>query len=121
MGSKLSSKALKKLAALEEAKRKWDRVHALVEQAATQPASLDVLLRGCRHASEDVSRIFSNSGFGPLADAADGLRLVMRRAGAFSTKLGAMREVVGSVYTGIERAVRAVHDDERKTGASNRQ
>ncbi len=108
MGSKLSNRAQMKLAALEEARRKWDRVHHLVEMVATQKVGQDMYLTQIRRASEDVGRVFLNNGYGPLADSAKQMALLVRRGGTIQSRVRSMREQVGSVRAGIERAEKAV-------------
>ena len=111
---KLSTKGQKKLDALDEARRKWDRIHSLVEMCGSQPTGQDMYLGQIRRAAQDVGRVFMNSGNGPLADQANQMVLATKRGGTVQTKLRAMRELVVSVRGGIERAEKAVHDEERK-------
>ena len=118
MAKKLSSKAMKKLDTLAEAKRKWDRVHSLVEMTATQKTSQDMYLSQAKRAAEDVGRVFMNGGYGPLAGNANDLALLVRRGGSVQHKIPGMREIVGSVYGGIERAEKAVLDEEAKASES---
>ncbi len=113
MAKKLSSKAMKKLETLTEARRKWDRVRSLVEQAATQKTGQDMYLSQTKRAAEDVGRVFMNGGYGPLAGSANELALLVKRGGSLQTKLRAMRETVGSVHAGIDRAEKTVMDEER--------
>ncbi len=114
MAKKLSAKAMKKLDTLAEAKRKWDRVHSLVEMAATQKTGQDMYLNQIKRAAEDVGRVFMNGGYGPLAGSANDMALLVRRGGSLQSKLYAMRETVGTVFGGIERAEKAVMDEEAK-------
>lgn len=117
MGQKLSANAIQKIATLKEAKRKWDRVHSLVEQAATQAESREVFLRQCRRAAEDVSRVLEQAGFRSLADTADQLPSVIKRPGSINARLGGMREVVGALYTAIDRTESRIVRDERDRAA----
>jgi len=117
MGSKLSANAQQKLSALEEARRKWDRIHGLVELAATQKTGQDMYLGQIRRAAQDVSRVFLNNGMGPLADGANQMALLVRRGGTIQSKLRAMREQVASVRGGIERAEKAVIDEDKEQPA----
>jgi hypothetical protein len=114
MAQRLSTTAVLKLEALEEAKRKWDRVHGLLEQAATQVGTRGHFLRQCRRASQEVSRVLDGSGFRGLADTVDQMEFVIKRPGSFHARLGTLREVISSVYKGIESAERAVRDADRK-------
>jgi hypothetical protein len=118
MAQKLSSKAMKKLDTLTEARRKWDRVHSLVEMAATQKTGQDMYLSQMKRASEDVARVFMNGGYGPLAGNANELALLVKRGGSLQYKLRAMRETVGNVFAAIDRAEKAVMDEE-KAGAAD--
>ncbi|UCD23657.1 MAG: hypothetical protein JSW51_11550 [Gemmatimonadota bacterium] len=111
---KLSSKAQRKLDALDEARRKWDRIHSLVELCGSQPTGHDMYLGQIRRAAQDVGRVFMTSGNGPLADQANQMVLATKRGGTIQTKLRAMRELVVSVRGGLERAERSVHDEEKQ-------
>jgi hypothetical protein len=118
MAQKLSSKAMKKLDTLAEAKRKWDRVHSLVEMAATQRTGQDMYLSQMRRAAEDVGRVLMNGGYGPLAGSANELALLVKRGGSLQYKLRGMREVVGTVFAALERAEKAVMDEEKSEAQS---
>jgi hypothetical protein len=111
--AKLSANAQRKLDVLEEARRKWDRIHSLVELAGSQRTGQDMYVSQIRRAAEDVNRVFLNGGFGPLAEEAKQMALATKRGGTIRTKVNAMRELVVSVRTGMERAVRLVHEEER--------
>ncbi len=108
MGSKLSGAQLVKLESLDEAKRKWDRVRKLVEQAAVAPKSQSDLMRQCHRTSNEVGRFLSSNAFGPLSNLAIELAVVIKRPGTFPSKLGAMRDAVGKGYTGFDRARRDI-------------
>lgn len=112
MAGKLSAKAQRKLAALEEAQRKWDRVHSLVERAASDPSGQGLVMRQIRRASEDVGRVFLNNGFTALAEATKQMTLLSSRGGSVEMRVRGMREIVGAVATSIERAAKAVKDEE---------
>ncbi len=108
MGSKLSSKALRILEALEEARRKWDRVHSLVEKVAGARTGQDMYLSQISRAAAHVNRLFMSNGLGPLADTANQLSMLVRRGGTMQSKVRSMREMVVSVRAGMERAKKAV-------------
>lgn len=113
MAKKLSSNAMKKLETLAEARRKWDRVHSLVEMTASQKTGHDMYLSQIKRAAEDVARVCMNGGYGPLAGNANDMALTVKRGGTLQTKLRQMREIVGSVHNGIDRAEKAVMDAEK--------
>ncbi len=102
--AKLSGAQMVKLESLEEARRKWDRVRKLVEQAAASPKSQDDLVRQCLRTTSEVGRFLSSNGFGALANHAIEMASVIRRPGTVQAKLGAMRETVGKAYVGFDRA-----------------
>ena len=110
MAGKLSAKAQRELAALEEARRKWDRVHSLVEKAGSERSGQGLVFRQIRRASEDVGRIFINNGFTALAEATKRMALLTRRGASVQTKVRGMREIVGVVGTSIERTAKALKD-----------
>jgi hypothetical protein len=114
MAQKLSSRAQRKLDALEEARRKVDRIHSLVELAASQPSTAEMYLGQIRRAAADVGRVFMNNGYGPLADATNQMSLATKRGGQVQTKVRSLRELVASVKAGMERAQKAVYDEEKK-------
>ena len=115
MASKPSAKAQQKLDAIAEARRKWDRVYSLIELAATQKTGQDMYLQQIRRAAQDVGRVFLNNGMGPLADGANQMALLVRRGGTLQAKLRSMREQVGVVRGGIERAEKAVIDEDKES------
>ncbi len=106
--AKLSGAQMVKLESLEEARRKWDRVHKLVELAAASPNSQGDLMRQCLRTSSEVGRFLSSNGFGALSSYALELAGVIKRPGTFPSKLGAMRDAVGKGYTGFDRARRDI-------------
>ena len=118
MAKKISTKAQKKLETLQEARRKWDRVHSLVELAATQKTDQDMYLGQIKRAAQDVARVFMNGGYGPLADSANQMSLLVKRGGTLQSKLRTMRELGGSVHGGIERAEKAVLEEDQKEAES---
>lgn len=107
MPRRLSATSQRKLVALGEARRKWDRVHSLVEKAGSARGSQGLLVRQIRQASDDVGRVFINNGFAALAEGAKQMGLVIQRGGSVQTRMRGMREVVGVVGASIERAEKA--------------
>ena len=108
MGSKLSGAQLGKLESLDQAKRKWDRVRKLVEQAAGSPKTQGELMRQCHRTATEIGRALANSGFGALSSYAVDLALLIKRPGTYQSKLGALREAIGRGYVGFERAGRDI-------------
>lgn len=115
MGAKLSGSGQQAFEALEEARRKWDRVRALVEQAAGARTGQDMYVMMIGRAARDIRRVFLSAGQGTLADQCNELATTVRRGGRFDSKLRTLRELVAKVDGGIERAVRQVVRADRGT------
>ncbi len=105
---KLSGTQLVKLESLEEARRKWDRVRKLIEQAATSPKTQGEFMRQCHRTASEVGRFLANNAFGPLSTYALDMALLVKRPGLFQSKLGAMRDAVARGYVGFDRAARDI-------------
>jgi hypothetical protein len=116
LSSTLSSSALRKLSGLEEARRKWDHVRAMVSQAASGPRGQpDLALMGrIGRAAADVGRVLADNGFGALSHSVAEINQVARRGGSPHAKIRTMREITAAVRTGIEQAERAVNAEERQ-------
>ena len=108
MGFKLSPADQQKKEALGEGKRKWDRIHALVEKAVLEERGRDTLLRQCHRIASALARFFANSALGPLAQTANDLAFVVKRSGRLESRIGSIREVVGRGYAGIDQALSAL-------------
>lgn len=113
MGTKLSSKALKKLDTILEARRKWDRVHGLVEQYAAQKVGEDMYLVQIARASVEVARVFMNSGYGVMADQANQLGMLAKRGVGKQMKTRAMRDFVSAVKAAMERQEKMIVDEDK--------
>lgn len=104
---KLSSTTMRKVEGLEEARRKWDHVKSLVEQAAGHKADMSVMKRIGRTAA-DVGRVLDGAGYGALSQSVAQLGMIVRRTTTNQAKIRTMRELVAAVKTGIEQADRAL-------------
>jgi hypothetical protein len=103
--ARLSSTALRKLEGLEEARRKWDHVRSMVEQAAGYKADMALLKRIGRTAA-DVGRVLDEAGYGGMSQSVAQLGMIVRRTTTTQAKIGTMRELVAAVRTGIDQAER---------------
>ncbi len=108
MGAKLSPADQQKMEALGEGKRKWDRIHALVEKAASEERARETLMRQCHRNASAVGRFFANNALGLLAQTANDLALTIKRSGRFEMRLRSMREGVGKGYAAIDQALGAI-------------
>lgn len=106
MSKQLSTQDQQKLAALEEAKRKLERVYSLIEQYAS--SGLDHLAGSIKRTGTEMGRLFMNNGFGVMADHANQLGTVARRGGATQAKFRMLRETLAALRGELERAERSV-------------
>ena len=113
MGSKLSSKGLKKMETIQQARRKWDRVHGLVEQYGTQKVGEDMFLGQIARAAVEVNRVFMNSGYGVMADQANQLAMLAKRGVGKPMKLRAMRDFVSAVKAAMERQEKMIMEEDK--------
>jgi hypothetical protein len=121
---RLSATAFRRLSGLEEARRKWDHVHALVEQVSTFAAagSEMVLMQQIGRAATDVGRVLDDCGYGALADSAAGLKMQMRRTNLTQMKIRTMRDTVAEVRSALDQAVRQLRADQlRQPGVEQRE
>ena len=113
MAAKLSGSAARKAETLEEARRKWDRVRALVERVASGGAgeSIVTLMKQIGRAATDVGRVLENNGYGALSQSAAELGLIAQRAKLSQGKVRTMREQVAGVRNAIDNAERLLHKE----------
>jgi hypothetical protein len=103
--ARLSSTGMRKLEGLEEARRKWDHVRSMVEQAGAQKADMSLMKRIGRTAA-DVGRVLDEAGYGGMSQSVAQLGMIVRRTTTSQSKIGTMRELVAAVRTGIDQAQR---------------
>ncbi len=106
MADKLSAKARVKLGALKKARQKWAHVHSLVERVVSAKQGHHHLISQISRASQGVGKILADNGLLVLAEDANQIAALIKRGGAVERKFAKMRELVGTVRTGIERAER---------------
>jgi len=123
----LSGRARGKLAVLDEVRRKWDHVHALVQQvyarrmagttrgalSKSSEAPLGAMMRQLTRQSAEIAQLLADSGFAPLAEDVQQLMALARLSGAVQKgRLFRMRELVAVGYEGIELADRRVREQD---------
>lgn len=133
-GGPLSPKARAQLTVLEEVKRKWDRVRAIVEQVAArrggmfrggggsltdgvriQPSSA-VLLSQLGRLVIDIMQLLEERGFREFADQLQELAALARRGErAPESATYRMREIVNHVYAGLGLAEKTVRGGDRRS------
>ncbi|HEX9727697.1 MAG TPA: hypothetical protein VGA37_04275 [Gemmatimonadales bacterium] len=113
MAKKMSAKGQEALATIEEGNRKVDRIHSLVEQYAAGGKGSESLPSMISRAATDVGRVFMNNGMGVLADNANQIAMLAKRGGATASKFRGLRELVGSLKGGLDRAEKGVYEAEK--------
>jgi len=117
MGSKLSTKAQLQLGVLEEARRKVDRIYALVEQMAGARVGQEGLMPPIGRAATELARLLMNNGLGVMADTSNQIAMLAKRGGSVQTKTRGFREMVNSIKAAIDtRAKVIVAEDGREQG-----
>ncbi len=114
---------------LEEARRKWDHVHALVEElemrrstqsvsvrakSAVMEGHVERLQRSVRRASSDLSTLLAERGFALLAEDVQQMTVLARGAGVLHrAKVIRMKEVIAVIYDALDFAQRKVIEDDK--------
>ena len=128
MAEKLSAKARVKLGALEEARRKWDHVHSLVEKlvsashrhqqsrSKTSGGSQEVqnLKIQLSRASYDMVRMLTDRGLAVLGEDAGQIAALIRQGGPIERRFRRMRELVGMMSMAIEQAEKVTRRGEKR-------
>lgn len=137
--SGLSPETRGRLAVLEEARRKWEHIRALVQQASARKSGVfhvtaretasgwgpdrqvKNVLDQARRMAADVGQMLAEHRFASLAEEVNQLVLSVRpSAGVNPGMLGAVREIIGSVMTGIEQAEVEVRREARVRNEAQR-
>ena len=111
--AKISAEDQRKMAGLEEAKRKWDHVYALVEQAAQGGARRPdpVYVGQIGRAAKGVAMVLRESGFPVIAQAADEMPMILRSG---SAPLRNARDRTAAVRASIDQAYRTTRTEAQK-------
>jgi len=111
MSGKLSAKAQQKLDLLTVARRKTDRLHNLVEQYAA--TGQDIFASQISRTAAELGRAMLSAGYGQMADYVQQLAMGAKRGGATQSKFRALRDAVAQMRPAIDRAEKAVHEEEK--------
>jgi len=125
----LSARARGKLAVLDEVRRRWDRVHSLIEQIYAHRTAvptrtsalfqsgqdpLGTMMRKLTRMSAETGQLLSDRGFALLAEDVQHLLVLARLGGMVQVAtLNRMKELVALGYDGIEHTARRVREDDR--------
>lgn len=111
VGMKLSAKAQLKIDVIVTARRKYDRLHSLVEQYGGMKKGEDSMMSPISHAATDVARIFMNNGYGIMADQSNQIGMLAKRGVGKQTKLRTFRELINAVRQAMDHAEKMVIEE----------
>ena len=106
MALKLTSRQLTQLAFLETLPPRFQRIQNVVEQMATNQADESVV-RGLGRLLDEIKAQAQALGLGGLADTAGFMGTMARRGGGVQMKVRGLRELLGSLRTNYDGAVKA--------------
>lgn len=114
MALHLSSRQQAQVAYLETLPRKFQRVHAVIEEMTALRAD-DVVVRGLARLLDEIKGKSAGLSLTGLADTAGLMATMTRRNGGLQMKVRGLRELQGSLKTNYEAAMRAATTPESST------
>ena len=118
VGLKLSAKAQLTIDMLQSARRKFDRIHSLVEQYAGMKKGDEAMMGPLSRTATEVARMFMNNGYGIMADHSNQIAMMAKRGVGKVTKLRTFRESVASVRAAMDHAEKmAIEEDKAEHAA----
>ena len=108
---KLSSRQQAQLAFLQTLPPKFQRIHAVIEEMASLRAD-DVVVRGLARLLDEIKGNAGGLSLTGLADTAGLMGTMARRGGGLQMKVRGLRELLQSLQTNYEGAVRAASTPE---------
>jgi len=106
MAVKLSSRQQAQLGFLETLPPKLSRLHAIIEEMAGLRAD-DVMVRSLSRMLDEIKANASALSLTGLADTAGLMGTMARRGGGLQMKVRGLRELLGSLKTNYEAAMRS--------------
>jgi hypothetical protein len=106
MALKLSPKQLQRLSYLETLPVKFQLIGRVIEQMASLQADEASVRAMCRHLDE-IKAGAGQLGLGAVAEAAGHMVTLARRTGGVQMRVRGLRELLGSMKTNYDGAVRA--------------
>jgi hypothetical protein len=119
VGLKLSAKAQLTIDMLQSARRKFDRIHSLVEQYAGLRKGDDAMMGPIARTATEVARMFMNNGYGIMADHSNQIAMMAKRGAGKVTKLRAFRESVASVRAAMDHAEKMTIEEDKAEHAEH--
>src|SRR5919107_2020845 len=115
MARKLSSRQQAQLAFLERLPPKFQRMHGIIEQMAALKVD-ESILRGFGRLLDEVKGNASALSLNGLAETAGLMGTMLRRGGGLQFRVRGLREMLGSLKTNYEAALRAASTPEESVG-----
>jgi hypothetical protein len=112
MAVKLSSRQLQQLAFLETLPPKFQKAAGIIEQMASLQADESVV-RGFSRMMDEIKAHAQGHGLGGIADTAGLMGTMSRRGGGLQMKVRGLRELLGSLRTNYDGAMKAATTPER--------
>ena len=113
VGVKLSAKAQLKLDMFMIARRKYDRIHSLVEQYAGLKKGDEAMMGPLSRTATEVARMFMNNGYGIMADQTNQIGMLAKRAVPKPSRLRSFRELVASVRAAMDHAEKMIIEEDK--------
>lgn len=113
VGMKLSAKAQLKLDMFTMQRRKYDRIHSLVEQYGGLKKGDDAMMGPISRTATEVARTFMNNGYGIMADQSNQIAMLAKRAVPKPSRLRTFRELVASVRAAMDHAEKMVIEEDK--------
>jgi chemotaxis protein histidine kinase CheA len=115
MPPKLSSRQQAQLAFLEQLPQKFQRMYSIIEQMSSQRVD-DAILRGFGRLLDEVKGKATALSLNGLADTAGLMGTMLRRGGGLQFRVRGLRELLGSLRTNYDAALRQATTPESPEG-----
>src|SRR4051794_39894593 len=106
MAEKPSSRQQAQLAFLEQLPRKFQRMHSIIEQMASLKVD-ETIVRNLGRLLDEVKGKSTALSLNGLADTAGLMGTMLRRGGGLQFRVRGLRELLGSLKTNYEGAMRS--------------
>jgi hypothetical protein len=106
MPPKLSSRQQAQLAFLEQLPPKFQRIHSVIEQMTTLRVD-ETILRGFGRLLDEIKGNASALSLSGLAETAGIMGTMLRRGGGLQFRVRGLRELLGSLKSNYDAALRA--------------
>ena len=106
MARKLSSRQQAQLVFLERLPQKFQRMHGIIEQMGGLKVD-DTILRGFGRLLDEIKGNASALSLNGIAETAGLMRTMLRRGGGLQFRVRGLREMLGSLKTNYEGALRS--------------